>query len=229
LKSRVRQWMRLRGAGREVLRFGFRRHYEVAPWSDYVEIYWGSGSQIYVTPVGPSEICVAALSRNPHVRVDRALAEFPGLAARLDGGAPVSSERGAITASRRLRRVFRGDAVLVGDASGSVDAITGEGLRLSFEQAFALAGALSSGDLSRYQAAHRRLARRPALMANLMLSLDRWAWLRRRVLHAFAADPRIFAKQLGMHVGALSVADFARNGMLALGRGILAASVPTAP
>ena len=111
----------------------------------------------------------------------------------------------------------------MGDASGSVDAITGEGLRLSFEQAFALAEALSSGDLSRYQAAHHRLARRPALMANLMLSLDRCAWLRRRALRALAAEPRIFAKQLAMHVGALSPVDFARDGMLPLGRGILAA------
>jgi menaquinone-9 beta-reductase len=221
LKSRVRQWIGLKAVGREVLRFGFRRHYAVVPWSDCVEIYWGSGIQIYVTPAGPREICVAALSRNPHLRVDRALANFPGLVSRLNGAAPTSSERGSISASRRLRRVFRGNAILVGDASGSVDAITGEGLRLSFEQAFALAGALCSGDLSRYQAAHRRLARRPALMANLMLSLDRWAWLRRRALHALAAEPRIFAKQLAMHVGALSVADFARNGMLPLGRGIL--------
>ncbi|HEY6340276.1 MAG TPA: FAD-dependent monooxygenase [Bryobacteraceae bacterium] len=225
LKSRVRQWIGLRAAGREVLRFGFRRHYEVAPWSDCVEIYWGSGSQIYVTPVGPRDICVAAISRDPHLRLDRALSDFPGLAARLNGVPPISSERGAVSASRRLRRVFRGNTILVGDASGSVDAITGEGLRLGFEQAFALAGALSCGDLSAYEAAHRRLARRPALMANLMLSLDRCAWLRRRVLRALAAEPRIFEKQLAMHVGALSTADFARNGMLPLGRGILAASI----
>jgi menaquinone-9 beta-reductase len=225
LKSRVRQWMGLGTAGREVLRFGFRRHYEVAPWSDCVEIYWGSACQIYVTPVGPSEICVAAISRDPHLRLDHALDDFPDLAARLNDVPPISSERGAVSASRRLHRVFRGNAILVGDASGSVDAITGEGLRLSFEQAFALAGALSSGDLNRYQVAHRRLARRPALMANLMLSLDRCAWLRRRVLHALAAEPRIFGIQLAMHVGALSPTDFARQGMLPLGRGILAASI----
>jgi menaquinone-9 beta-reductase len=225
LKSRVRQWMGLRTVWREVLRFGFRRHYEIAPWSDCMEIYWGSGSQIYVTPVGPRETCVAAISRDPHLRLDRALANFPGLAAKLNGISPISSERGAVSASRRLRRVFRGNTILVGDASGSVDAITGEGLRLSFEQAFALAGALSSGDLSAYQTAHRRLARRPALMANLMLSLDRCAWLRRRVLRALASEPRIFGIQLAMHVGALSTADFARNGMLPLGRSILADSI----
>jgi len=62
-------------------------------------------------------------------------------------------------------------------------------------------------------------------MANLMLSLDRCVWLRRRVLRALAAEPRIFAKQLAMHVGASSVADFARYGMLPLGRGILADAI----
>jgi flavin-dependent dehydrogenase len=112
--------------------------------------------------------------------------------------------------------------ILLGDASGSVDAITGEGLRLSFEQASALAPALASGDLEAYEAAHRRLARRPAFMAHLMLSLDRSAWLRRRTLRALAAEPRIFAKQLAMHVGALSPTQFARHAMLPLGRSILA-------
>jgi flavin-dependent dehydrogenase len=46
---------------------------------------------------------------------------------------------------------------LVGDASGSVDAITGEGLCLLFQQAVALAAALEAGDLALYQAEHRRI------------------------------------------------------------------------
>ena len=69
---------------------------------------------------------------------------------------------------------------LVGDASGSVDAITGEGLCLLFQQAVALAGALEAGDLRVYQAEHRRIGKRPELMADLMLMLDRRGGLRRR-------------------------------------------------
>jgi flavin-dependent dehydrogenase len=111
--------------------------------------------------------------------------------------------------------------VLVGDASGSVDAITGEGLRLGFEQGMALATALEAGDLRMYAAAHRRLARRPAFMAALMLSLDGSARLRRRVLHALSADPGIFATQLAMHVGDASGADFIRQSMLPLSRRVL--------
>jgi hypothetical protein len=105
-----------------------------------------------------------------------------------------------------------------------VDAITGEGMSLAFHQAVALADALQSGDVGAYQAEHRRLARRPAMMASLLLSLDRSPALRRRVLRGLAAEPAIFSKLLAMHVGRISPSDFLMHGMLPLGRQILSAS-----
>ena len=117
-----------------------------------------------------------------------------------------------MTANCSLRRVYRGRVALLGDASGSVDAVTGEGLCLAFHQAIALADSLASGELGSYQAAHRRLARRPMLMSNLMLAMDRRAWLQERVLRALAAEPQLFRKMLSMHVGALSPLDFAASG-----------------
>jgi hypothetical protein len=68
----------------------------------------------------------------------------------------------------------------------------------------ALADALVNEDLEAYQAEHRRLMRRPAFMAGLMLSLDRFPWLRPAALHAMAFQPAIFAKLLGVHLGAPS-------------------------
>ena len=221
--SRVRRWAGLNGARHESFRFGFRRHYRITPWTDYMEIYWGSGSQMYVTPVNRSEVCVVLITRDAHLRLERALPQFPDLSRRLDGAAPSTTARGAVTASRSLRRVFRGRTVLIGDASGSVDAITGEGLSLSFHQAIALADALAVGDLGSYQAEHRRLARRPNFMANLILSLDRFPVLRRRVLRALASEPEIFANMLAMHVGSISPVDFLMHGMLPLGRQMLTA------
>jgi flavin-dependent dehydrogenase len=109
-----------------------------------------------------------------------------------------------------------GRVALVGDASGSVDAITGEGLCLLFQHAVLLAEALESGDLASYQSAHRRLSRRPELMADLMLVLDRRQRLRGRAFRALASKPQLFARMLAMHVGELSIPDFAANG-LALG------------
>jgi flavin-dependent dehydrogenase len=197
--SFVRRWAGLTAppANR---RFGFRIHYRVAPWTRYMELYWGAGCQIYVTPIGSREVCAALISRNPQLRMDEALAQFPQLAARLDGAPHATAERGSVTANCRLPRVYRGNIALMGDASGSVDAITGEGLCLAFHQAIALADSLASGDLAAYQRAHRRLARRPTLMSNLMLSLDRRSWFRKRALRAFAAQPRLFQAMLSFHL-----------------------------
>lgn len=219
--SRIRQWASLQSARHETFRFGFRRHYRLSPWTDFIEIYWGPGCEIYVTPVSPREVCIALLASDPHARVDTALPHFPELARKLCGVPFSSHERGAVTASRRLRHIYRGRTALIGDASGSVDAITGEGIALSLHQAIALADGLVAGDLGPYEQAHRRLQRRPAMMADLMLALDRYAWLRRRTLRAMAAEPSILANLVAMHVGSLSSADFVFHGMLPLGRQIL--------
>ena len=193
--SRVRHWAGLDRARRDSRRFGFRRHYRIAPWSSRVEVHWMDGCQIYVTPIACDEVGVAVLTRDQHLRVDQVLDQLP----QLRNSAPTSTERGAVTASRQLRRVFRDRTALIGDASGSVDAITGEGLSLSFHQALALADALAAGDLEAYQSEHRRLVRRRALMARMLLALDRSPWLRRRALRFFAGNPAVFRKLLALH------------------------------
>jgi flavin-dependent dehydrogenase len=100
-----------------------------------------------------------------------------------------------------MGKVYRGNVALTGDASGSVDAITGEGLRLSFRQAIALAAALHEGKLERYQRAHRRLAKRPNAMGRLLLLLDRFPSLRKRALSGLAGDPKLFTQLLEAHLG----------------------------
>ena len=214
--SMVRRWADLDACARQSRRYGFRRHFPLAPWSDFMEIHWGEDCQLYVTPVSDAEICVVLISSDHRLRLDHVLPRFPLLARRLAAAGARSSERGGVSASRRLQRVCRGNVALVGDASGSVDAITGEGLCLLFQQAVALADALVAGDLDPYQAAHRRLGRRPEIMADLMLLLGRHGSLRSRVLHAFAARPRLLSRMLALHVGELSFLDCASNG-LALG------------
>jgi flavin-dependent dehydrogenase len=215
-QSRVRRWAGLDACVRDSRRYGFRRHFRVAPWSEYMQIHWGVDCQMYVTPVGPHEVCAVLISRDPHLRLEDAMPQFPELGARLRMADSVTPERGGVTSSRRLRAVCRGNVALVGDASGSVDAITGEGLCLLFQHAVALADALEAGDLSRYAAEHRRIGRRPEFMADFMLILDGRARLRARTLRAMAARPSLFAGMLAMHVGKLSTFGFLRNG-LALG------------
>jgi len=215
-RSRVRRWAGLDSHRRRSERFAFRRHYKIAPWSAFMELHWGSRGQLYITPVGLEQVCVALISRDPSLRLDEALQDFPDVSQRLRGVEHGSVERGATSVTRRLARVANGRVALIGDASGGVDAITGEGLCLAFKQADALADCLPSGDLRPYQAQHRRLARRPALMSDLMLLLEHRHRLRARVMRAFASEPKLFARMLATHVGATSPLDFAENG-LALG------------
>jgi flavin-dependent dehydrogenase len=223
LGSRVRSWSGLDKAHRSAQRFANRRHYRVTPWSDCMEIYWGRHAQAYVTPIAAEELCVVLLGEN-RTNVDFALAldELPQLRERLRGAELASRERGAVTISKSLQNVQCANVALIGDASGSVDAITGEGLRLAFRQAFALADAMAEGNLASYQRQHRALERRPLTMARMMLLLGRHRALRRRVFASFTAEPDLFAKLLAFHVGEATPAQILSAGAV-LGWRLLAA------
>jgi menaquinone-9 beta-reductase len=214
--STVRGWAGLDAAHRVSRRYGFRRHYRVAAWNDHMEIHWGDGCQLYITPVAEREVCVVLISRDAGARLEAALPRFPKVARRLAEAEAVNAERGGVSASRNLKSVWRGNVALIGDASGSVDAITGEGLCLLFQQATALAGAIEAGDLSIYQDEHRRIGRRPRFMAWMMLLMDRRNGLRHRAIRALASSPRLFAQMLAAHVGAVGPVGMAGNG-IALG------------
>jgi flavin-dependent dehydrogenase len=199
--SRVRRWAGLDASVRHVRRFGFRRHFAVAPWTDCVEVHWDDGCQLYITPVTSGEVGVVAISEDHHLRLDQVLRRFPRVAQRLRGKEATTVERGAVSSSRKLESVYRGRIALVGDASGSVDAITGEGLGLAFRQATALAEALERGGLASYQAKHRRIARRPAFMEALMLTMAGHARFRHTAMRSMALHPGILSRMLAFHVG----------------------------
>jgi flavin-dependent dehydrogenase len=184
-------------------RIGVRQHFRITPWTDFVEVYWGDRCQAYVTPIAANEVCIALIGDLPDERLENFTRSFPELAERLDGARPTTSVKGGVSATLRLRAVVGIRGALVGDASGSVDAITGEGLSLAFQQALALGEALAARDLRSYQSAHRRIARLPRAMAGLLLLMSDIAWVRRRALAALRSRPEVFARLLGIHVGAL--------------------------
>jgi 2-polyprenyl-6-methoxyphenol hydroxylase-like FAD-dependent oxidoreductase len=199
IRSRIRCAAGINCTSRECSRFGFRRHYRLAPWTDFVEVYWGEDCQVYVTPVGSSDISVALLTRYHRLRLDSVLGAFPVLQRRLARAVALTSERGGLTVSRRLDRVVNGKILLIGDASGSVDAITGEGMSLAFCQSVVLAAALRAGDPTRYQVAHRALGRRPTLAAWFLLMMDHFPTVRHTIIRVLATRPELFAKLLALH------------------------------
>jgi flavin-dependent dehydrogenase len=205
--SQIRRQAGLSLVRKERRRYAFRQHFQIAPWSNYMELYWGPRSQAYVTPIAENEICVALISNDSRLRLQNSMVDFAELRARLRAARPTSNEMGALSVSRRLRRVCQGKVALAGDASGSVDAITGEGMCQGFKQAKALAVALRTGFLENYQAAHERMSARPHAMASLMLSLERHYGFQRRVLASLSAHAGIFEALLKIHVGESSFGD----------------------
>ena len=207
MHSWTRQWARLHPAWNGPRRIGLRRHFRMRPWTDFVEVHWHKRCQAYVTPVGAEDVCVALVGRASEARFSDLPARFPGLAKRLGGAAPTGPVRGAVSMSVKLPAVTRGRIALVGDASGSVDAITGDGLALAFRQAAFLGPALASGDLAAYESMHRRMGRMPRSMARILLLVADHDGLRRRALRALAQHPSTFGRLLAFHVGALRPAE----------------------
>ena len=61
LHSRVRKLANLEAPIPKLKRWGVRQHFNVEPWSAFVEIHWGSGLEAYVTPVSETSINVSLL------------------------------------------------------------------------------------------------------------------------------------------------------------------------
>jgi flavin-dependent dehydrogenase len=215
--SVVREWARLGARRRSKFRFGFRRHYNIAPWSPLVQVHWGERCQMIVTPTGLDEVCVALLTDDPKLRVDRALEQFSSIASRLCVAQPASADAGAITSVGRPRRVTRGNVALVGDASCAIDGIAGQGLSLAMHASVQLANALVRGNLALYESAHSKMTRNALRMTRLLLLLDKSSWLRRKTIRLFADRPALFARMMSVHTGVLAPEDIRTSELMNFG------------
>ncbi|MBH0116955.1 NAD(P)/FAD-dependent oxidoreductase [Salinibacterium sp. NG253] len=163
LHSTVRELVGLAARPRRVRRrdsrrFGIRQHFEVAPWTDLVEVHWARTAELYVTPVSDTEVGVAVLGPRG-TSFEEALASVPALAERLRGATPASSVRGAGPLLQNTTGQRAGRVLLVGDAAGYVDAITGEGIRLGLAEARAAIECIVAGEPERYEREWRRVTR----------------------------------------------------------------------
>jgi menaquinone-9 beta-reductase len=211
-RSRVRNWAGLDDSVHSSGRLAWRQHYRTKAWTNLTEAYWSGEAQAYVTPVSAEEICVAFLLPSGHTRVGEGVQKFPRLASRLESAPVLGTTRGAVTRICAPRTVAHGNIALVGDASGTVDAISGEGLSLAFRQALALADALQAGNLRHFQREHRRFFRRPRFMSNLLLFLGQSSSLRGRTFRAMQAAPNVFDCMLAYHMGETKRLELATTG-----------------
>jgi flavin-dependent dehydrogenase len=210
LASPVRRREGLDRPPRAPPRYGLRRHLALAPWSDAVEVHFGDGVEAYVTPAGRARVGVAFLfERGPPARFEALIERFPALAARLGGAAFASESRGAGPFARGARARVADRLVLLGDAAGYVDAVTGEGVSLALACALGLAellpAALARGAteaaLRPYERLWARHFRPYAAWTRLVLALSVRPALRRRVLALAGRAPAPFEALVARAVG----------------------------
>jgi flavin-dependent dehydrogenase len=175
-------------AGRR--RFGLRCHVQQEPWSSFVEVYWSPRAEAYVTPVDDGLVGVAVLTDTGQ-DFDDALAAFPLLRERLVGTR--TRVRGAGPLRQRVRARALGRVLLVGDAAGYVDALTGEGIALGLAQARAAVACLAAGAPERYEQQSRRIGRRQEVLTHALLAATGRPTVRRLLVPAAERLPWVFS------------------------------------
>ncbi len=180
-------------------RYGIRQHFAMAPWSDLVEVHWAADAEAYVTPVGPAEVGVAILSGGG-LSFEQLVSRFPQLLGRLGSARPTSSARGAGPLEQNVARRVVGRVLLVGDAAGYVDALTGEGIAVGLRQAEVLVGCLRRDAPAEYEQAWRSASRRYRVLTKTVLAASKRPALRRSLVPTAAALPAVF----GLAVNALA-------------------------
>ncbi len=203
LRSHVRRSLGVERPGRGRPRLGLRRHYAMRPWTDHVEVYFGEGVEAYVTPVDVNLVGVAFLFEERHGqataarRFDELLASFPILARHLADKPFGSRLRGAGPFEQRVDRRVAGNVLLVGDAAGYVDPLTGEGVALGLATAEAAIASILEGMPDAYESRYRRLTRRYFTMTRGLLAVARRRSLHAPMLRLARAMPRAFDAALG--------------------------------
>ena len=172
-------------------RWGIRRHHLMTPWSDCVEVYWSEDAEAYVTPVADDCVGVAILTSQKG-GFDAHLGEFPALQERVHGCAH-GPDRAAGPLRQRVRSRTAGRVLLVGDAAGYVDALTGEGLGIAFGAAELLVQCVTADRPQDYDRRWRRMSRRYRLLTAAVLQASAMRPLRTRIVPAAAQFPGVFS------------------------------------
>jgi flavin-dependent dehydrogenase len=177
-------------------RWGIRRHILMSPWSDCVEVYWSGDAEAYVTPVADDCVGIAILTTR-RGGFDEHLRGFPALQDRVHGQAH-GPDRAAGPLRQRVRSRTAGRVMLVGDAAGYVDALTGEGLGIAFGAAKLLVDCVSGDRPQDYDLRWRRMSRRYRLLTAAVLRASAMPVLRPRIVPAAARFPGVFRRVVNL-------------------------------
>jgi flavin-dependent dehydrogenase len=196
LHSPIRKAMGLGSPARGPRRWGIRRHYEIAPWTDSVEVYWAEDAEAYVTPVADDCVGIAILSASRN-GFDRHLERF-GELREMVAGCPHGQDRAAGPLRQHARGRTAGRVLLVGDAAGYIDALTGEGLGLAFSAAELLVDSVVNERPEVYDRQWRRLTRRYRTITAALVHVTPYKPLRSAIVPAATALPNAFSRLVNL-------------------------------
>jgi len=216
LHSGLRRQLGLDGSPSRRWRVGLRTHYQLAsgqeqpPW---VEVFIGCNNEMYVAPLPHGEILVAgladrsAIGHSPETTFATWIEHQPVLKARLQGAQRLTALMGMSPLAQRPRARTRPGAILLGDAAGFIDPITGGGITQALLTAELLAAYLArdvqniAGWLQEYDRACSMLLRDYTLLTQFMLMLTAHRWMAQAMMRIVVAWPGLFSHLIGVAGG----------------------------
>jgi flavin-dependent dehydrogenase len=174
------------------------------PTSDTVDVYLGRQGEAYLGPSGPGEASLAVLMER-----GATLKEFLASIPALRDVEIVRRPLGASPLGSRVTPIVHGRTLLIGDAAGAVDPVSGEGISLALISAGVAAEAIQRaiesddpGELEAYAADRRARMAPAARFARLLLRVSRHPWLADRAVRGLAKNPELFSRMLRAACGA---------------------------
>jgi len=222
LHSRLRHKMGLNVPVRRK-RFGICTHFRLAKaqaQSTCVDVFLGPGHELYLTPLPGGEVLVAVLAdaRQLGESAERSFRRWllaePELAKRLEGAEQVTPVLATSPLSARSRCGVAPGFVLLGDAAGFLDPITGGGMTQALLSAELLeryiSGRVGEDDswLWNFERARRALLSDYLILTRMVLLLADHPRLGRRLLQILTALPSIFSHLIGVSGGVRRLMTF---------------------
>lgn len=210
IRSRFHRDFGIRRRQQHSPRFGLSAHYtDLQGIRDRVEVHCSKGGEAFVAPLGEGAARITLLLSGGVRRQGQAelsdyyvanLQRFPRLVARLRSPFPQQAVESAGGVSLDVSRCHARRMLLVGDAAGAVDPITGQGMTVALMDAetaseFLLSrlpqDRLSEDDLSPYTT--RRLGYfNPAVgLARLVLFMVQHPFVARRAMKVLSRNPAL--------------------------------------
>jgi len=198
-------------------RIGMRAHFRLAagrehePW---VDIHVAPGRELYVTPLPAGELLVAALSQGSSLQGEaprafhRWLRAQPDLTARLEGAEQITDVLATSPLACGSRCGVAEGIVLLGDAAGSCDPVTGGGIAQALVTAELLAAFIARRGLAQqqwlpaFQRARRAALRDYRRVTAGLLWLTGHPRLARQAVRLASHAPRLVSHLVGVAGGA---------------------------